>query len=134
MTLLLPLLGVLLGAGLQYLFNRSLEGRRQLVAQKSLAYADYFRSFATIARSGSSKDALAVNADAKTRVCIYGSPRVISRLADFERAGATTHSESERQIVLNLLSAMRRDIGTRRNEVGLDDLNAVLFGDIVRRR
>ena len=41
---LLSVLGVLVGAYLQYFFGRSLEARKQLTLQKSQSYIDYFRS------------------------------------------------------------------------------------------
>jgi hypothetical protein len=87
-TAILSLVGVLLGAGLQYYFGRTLEGRKQLALQRSQAYVDYFKAVASVAQHGRSKDNLAQTADAKVRVCIYGSPTVIKHLSAFEATGA----------------------------------------------
>src|SRR4051794_7300139 len=92
LTTLLPVLGVIIGASLQYFFSKSGEKRKQLEALKTQAYVDYLRSVAQVAqleRGASSKraEALAASADAKTRICIYGSAKVIDALASFEKAG-----------------------------------------------
>lgn len=77
----LPLAGILVGAGLQYFFGRSLELKKHIQAQNGQAYADYFRVFLQIAAVGRTREALAALTDAKTRVCIYGSDLVVQRLA-----------------------------------------------------
>jgi hypothetical protein len=125
---ILALLGVLIGAGLQYLFGRTLESRKQLALQKSQAYADYFRSFAALAAHGQTKESLAGAADAKTRVCIYGSPDVMRRLVEFENLGSAADSDESRMVIARLCKDMRRDIGMK--DAGLDehDLYRILFG------
>lgn len=92
LTTLLPLIGVIIGASLQYLFSRSGERRKQLEASRGQAYVDYLRSVAQIAqvaRSDSKKrsELLAAAADAKTRICVYGGASVITKLAAFEKGG-----------------------------------------------
>ena len=69
---ILPLVGVLIGAGLQYFFGRTLELQKQLALQKVQAYADFFRAMSASATQGQTMETLALAADAKTRACIYG--------------------------------------------------------------
>jgi hypothetical protein len=83
LTTILSLLGVSLGAGLQYYFGRTLEGRKQLTVQRSQAHVDYFKAVALVAQVGRTKDNLAMATDAKVRVCLYGSPDVIRYLSAF---------------------------------------------------
>src|SRR5258708_32423801 len=125
---LVPLFGVLVAAGLGYLFGRLLETRKQLSVQRGQAYADYLRALAATAIQNRSKDTLALAADAKTRVCIYGSSGVIQHLGAFERAGARIESDQSRAVVANLVKAMRRDMGVRGDDVPQADLHAILFG------
>ena len=69
------LCGVLLGGGLQYVFGRALESRKQLALQKSQAYVDYFRAVAVIAQSGRSRENLSMAADAKVNLHLWLSWR-----------------------------------------------------------
>jgi hypothetical protein len=124
----LPLVGVLIGAGLQYLFGRTLESRKQLSLQKSQAYADYFRSFAALATHGESKEALANAADAKTRVCIYGSSEIMRRLVEFEDLGSAANTDESRMVIARMCKDMRRDIGMRDEGFDERDLYRILFG------
>ena len=124
-----PLVGVLVGASLQYAFGRTLELRKHLQSQKAQAYADYCRAFSSIATVGRSKEALSQLTDAKTRVCIYGSPSVVRLLGEFEREGAKTDTGERRRLVSNLVAAMRADIGgSGRSPANAEDLGVVLFG------
>jgi hypothetical protein len=82
-----------------------------LTLQKGQAYADYLKALATAATAPKSSTAVSLATDAKTRVCIYGSPAVIKALGAFEEAGARIIDEGSRRIVANLLAAMRADIG-----------------------
>ena len=126
LTAVLPLVGVLVGAGLQYVFGRSLDTRRQVELSKATAYSDYLRAFAAIAASGRSKEVLAQLTDAKTRVCVYGSPRVIQILGDFERGGAV--AAKNMPLVAELVVAMREDVKAVSGVPTEEDLGLILFG------
>lgn len=125
---LLSLVGVLIGASLQYVFGRSLDLRKHVQLQKGTAYADYFRAFSAIATMGRNKETLSNLADAKTRVCVYGSARVIKALGDFERSGSTTLNDDSRSLVSQLLTEMRRDAGGLKDTPKMADLQVILFG------
>jgi hypothetical protein len=128
LTTIAPLLGALVAAALGYIFGRLLETRKQLTLQKGQAYADYLKALAMAANQSSSKDILALAADAKTRVCIYGAPAVIQHLAAFERAGARIESDESRAVVADLVKAMRIDMGIADGRVRQTDLHDILFG------
>jgi len=128
MTAALALIGVLLGAGLQYVAGRALEGRKQLTLQRSLAYVDFFKAVALIAQHGGTKENFAMAADAKVRVCIYGSPSVIGILRDFEMTGAVLDSPDAARIITELLKEMRKDTGMDCRGISEGDLQKILFG------
>ena len=117
-----------MGAGLQFWFGRTLEGRKQLALQRSQAYVDYFKAFALLAQHGKSEPHLAMAADAKVRVCIYGAPEVIKILSQFERAGAVVDTPANAGIIIQLLQAMRKDTGARDTSFMQADMEHVLFG------
>jgi len=122
------LAGVLLGGGLQYFFGRALETRRQLVLQRSQSYVDFLKAIAIIAQNGPSKESLALAADAKTRICVYGSARVIHLLREFGAAGANTTDRKGRSAITALLKEMRADIGKSDRVIDGLELEEVLFG------
>ncbi len=72
--------------------------------------------------------AIAMAADAKTRVCIYGSHAVIKQLSAFEQVGAKISSDESGQVVVHLLAAMRNDMGPFGRKIDEMDLHYVLFG------
>jgi hypothetical protein len=126
MSTLLTLVGIIVGAVLTYLFTRSHENKKHLRLLQTEAYADYLRCVADAAHVNLQTDEanlFARAADAKTRICLYGSNDVIALLAEFERAGGAIRNEQQRAIFLRLVAAMRCD-----PKVGRSDLNAILFG------
>jgi hypothetical protein len=125
---LLPLAGVLVGAILQYAFGRTLENRKQLTLEKGRVYADYFEAVAAAASLGSSREILSRVANAKSRICIYGSPAVIRCLHDFESAGAVTSTDEGRSAIAELVAAMRCDMGISGDGISDVVLRRILFG------
>jgi hypothetical protein len=71
---------------------------------------------------------LALIADAKTRICIYGSLDVVQELHDFEKLGAIATGPRGHAALAALLSAMREDV-TGRGFSGREDIFLyILFG------
>jgi hypothetical protein len=129
-SILLPissLVGVALGGGLQFFFGRAVESRRQLTVQKSQSYVDYFKAVALLAQGGERKDNLVLAADAKVRVCIYGSSEVVEQLRRFEDVGATLNTPESHSVIVDLLKAMRRDIGKDAKALSDETLRRILF-------
>jgi hypothetical protein len=130
MVAALSLLSVLIGAALQYAFGQRLEARKQLSAQRAQAYIDFFRATAALGQ-GRSKEQLVLAADAKTRICIYGSATVVQRLGDFERTGATAANAGGQEALIALIAlmgAMREDVTNSGISLRQDDLIHILFG------
>jgi hypothetical protein len=124
----IPLAAVLIGAALGYVSGRLLETRKQLTLQKGQAYADYLKALAMAATDRKSTSAVGLAADAKTRVCIYGSPAVVRALAGFEQAGARVAGETGQAAVAQLVKTMRADMGVSGAKIEEGDLRMVLFG------
>jgi hypothetical protein len=127
-TALLSAAGVMLGAGLQYYFSRSLESRKQLALQRSQSFVDYFKAIALIAQHGPSREHSAMLADAKVRVCIYGSAEVVKLLRDFEAVGSVLNSIQSTTLITELLAEMRKDAGMGVTGVDREELRRILFG------
>ena len=122
----LSLVGVLIGAALQFAFGQRLEARKQFGVQRAQAYIDFFRAVSALAQDRS-KEQLALAADAKTRICIYGSMTLVQRLSDFERAGAIAAQGAGRAALLELVRAMREDVTHSAIQLRREDLMHILF-------
>ncbi len=124
-TAVLPLLGVVIGATMQYWLSRSAESRKQLQLLQSQSYVDYLRAV-TKAAHAKSPDAVrlanAEAADAKARLAVYGTSGVIAALARFEEAGAVLDNPRTRAAFVALVGEMRQKQGAKAG-----DLSLVLF-------
>jgi hypothetical protein len=120
-------LGVIVGAGLQYLFTRFLEERKHRQSLKTAAYTDYIRAVAEAAHIALQDQRPAIFArlaDAKTRICLYGSPEVVTALAGFESQGGIIGNDQQREAFLKAVEAMRED-----SHVQAARLEILLFGE-----
>lgn len=123
----LPVAGVVLGAFLQYWFSRTADRDRHVENLRAEAYADYLRAVAASAYLRSDEDlvaALRSAANAKTRIVVYGSSKVVSALARFEKVGASLGSDTSVTVFISLVSAMRASSAA----VSEQDIRLVLMG------
>jgi len=107
---ILPLVGVALGAALQFLFSRAAERDRQSNSLRSQAYADYLRAVSAAAHLRSDEDLRDAHrnaAEAKARIAVYGSASVLKALARFEETGAVIGDGPSKRAFISLVSTMR---------------------------
>lgn len=132
-TTILSLVGLVLGAVLQFLFTRHLDGKKHQRALRARVYADYLICVAEHANSGVLRitpKACAVAlkaADAKCRICLYGSLETIEAFAEFERLGANMRTEAQHLAFSKIVRQMRED-SSKKDGVPLADLEVVLLG------
>jgi hypothetical protein len=122
----LPLLGVVIGATLQYWTSRSAEAQRQLQLLRSQSYVDYLRAVTKAAHATSpdtGRLARAEAADAKARMSVYGTSRAIAALARFEEVGPVLDTPNAKGVFAALVTAMRDG-----DSPSQTDLELVLFG------
>lgn len=133
LTPILPIVGIIVGAAIQSFYSRKAENKKQVLASKTQAYVDclecvsesaYLKELAGKERS----ELLAKAANAKNRICVYGSNEVISALAKFELAGAAIKSKETANIFINLCAAMREDHLLERNKASVEELATILVG------
>jgi len=122
----LPLLGVVIGATLQYWTSRSAETQKQLQLLRSQSYVDYLRAVTKAAHATSpdtGRLARAEAADAKARMSVYGTSRAIAALARFEEVGPVLDTPNAKGMFAALVRAMRDS-----DSPSQTDLELVLFG------
>ena len=123
----LPLVGVVIGAGLQFLLSRAATREQHAATLRSQAYSDYLRAVAASGHLRSDddlRDAHRDAADAKARIAVYGSTDVINALSRFEESGAVLSNVGASRAFVSLVAAMRLGAG----RVSEHDLELLLFG------
>jgi len=126
-------LGIIIGASLQYLFTRRLDNQKHRREIRTAAYTDYLKcvsehaNLGTQRQSSEGRELATKTADAKCRICLYGSSSAVKAFAEFERLGATMNTKQQRSAFTHMVATMRNDsAGGQR--VHLDDLEVVLLG------
>jgi hypothetical protein len=115
MAIVLPLLGVFVGAWLQHWLGQKRSRRDQLLQTRAKAYADYLSAVGQKGRYPESaveerRRILSEIDDAKFRICVYGSDIVVSALAKFEGSPPEIFEKVDiRDRFLELCQAMRED-------------------------
>jgi hypothetical protein len=107
---ILPLVGVVLGAALQFWLSRAAAREQRAETLRSQAYADYLRAVAAAGHLRSDdglRDAHRDAADAKARIAVYGTAEVIKALSQFEEAGAVISDGPGARAFITMVSAMR---------------------------
>ncbi|WP_124823476.1 hypothetical protein [Burkholderia stagnalis] len=126
-------IGVIVGAFLQYYFTRHLEGQRHHRELRTAAYTDYLKCVSEHAnlrvhrQTQEGRELGQRTADAKCRICLYGSSQVISAFADFERLGATMNTSEQCAAFTRMVSIMRCD-SMRDGRIDSAELQTVLLG------
>ena len=127
---LFSLVGYIIGAALQYYFTRLLDTKQHYRDLRTNAYLDYLGAVAeqtnTSWREGGLPDghSLARVADAKCRICLYGSSAAIRSFAEFEKAGASIANYPEK--FTEMVAVMRKD--STKEKTDSKDLRLLLMG------
>jgi hypothetical protein len=66
-------------------------------------------------------------AEAKARIAIYGSRKVVLSLAEFMRAGGSIQTPEQERAFVALCSKMREDSASGKEQVPEDDMSCLLF-------
>ncbi|MDC0534876.1 hypothetical protein OAO18_03590 [Francisellaceae bacterium] len=125
--------GILIGAALQYIFTRHLDSKKHHRGLQTNAYIDYLRCVSEHANlrinrdTDAGKHLGAKTADAKCRICLYGSRNTIEAFAKFEKLGANMNTKEQCLSFTSMVSIMRHDSGTK-DKANLSDLETVLLG------
>lgn len=127
------LVGIILGASIQFYFSKYLEQQRYRREIRTKVYTDYLNCVSDHAnqrfdrQSNEGRSLGARTADAKCRICLYGSSNAIKEFAKFERLGATMNTDEQCDAFVNMVEAMRAD-SVNDSAVESEDLGLVLLG------
>lgn len=130
---ILSIIGLVVGAVLQFLFTRHLDNKKHQRDVRSKAYADYLLCVSKQANMGHERKSTegrqlgTETADAKCRISLYGAPAVIAAFAKFENMGATMNTDEQRHAFTDMVVEMRRD-ALGNSFVDHMDIETVLLG------
>lgn len=130
----LPIIGLIIGASLQFFFSRKSENRKQQNLLKTTAYTDFLKANSGISMSQRFSDKekemefFILLIDAKARICIYGSDSVINSIAEFERFGAILNSPKAYKLFTTIVSEMRKD-NLKDKNTDLNDISQLILGE-----
>jgi hypothetical protein len=125
--------GIIVGATLQYFFTRHLDRQKHHRELRTMAYSDYLKCVSEQANLGKQRQSqegreiASKTADAKCRICLYGSSLAVEAFAEFERLGASMNTVDQCTAFTRMVAIMRTDTANG-GEVELTDLEAVLLG------
>jgi len=123
---LIQILVTFAAAFLGAFLTRRTETFKHLQELRSTAYADFVRGVATAAeQSHTGKGGMALVADSRARIAIYGGENVVHSLAKFIALGAQTCNREGMQAFAELVRMMRGETG--REHVPSEEINRLLF-------
>jgi len=125
---LLAFAGVVLGAFLQYILQLRKERTTQKQTLKIKAYTDYLQAAAVLSNKDVAKhvEARTLLTDARLRLLIYGSSKLIEHIAIFDRTGANLNTMEGMKTFLPVITLMRDD--NIKDVIKKEDMIRVLFG------
>jgi hypothetical protein len=115
LTAVLPLLGVVVGAGIHYWVSKASEAHKHLEELRTEAYVDFIRGVSGVAIAQKRHEpaietqSMVLLADAKARVSVYGSKAVVESLAEFIRRGAVLDSPERMRTFVSACQKMRNE-------------------------
>ncbi len=124
----LPFLGVVAGAILQYIFTNIREQKNQKQKLKTQAYVDFLKGVSGQMLDNPEQSKLEYRtllADAKMRISIYGSSKVIKSIADLTRSGAVLDTPERQRLFIQICQTMREE--SNKEPIPFLDTSQIIF-------
>ena len=133
LPVLVPIITVMLGAILTFLFARRSARLQERLKLTTEAYLDFWKAVVEIAMAQKNadrdreKEGSCLLANAKGRICMYGTPEVVHELAEFWRHGGRIENPDAIARFVRVFYAMRRCAKNGRSAPAFQDLSQLLF-------
>jgi hypothetical protein len=130
---ILPLIGVIIGALLQFIFSKNKDNRQLKRSLETQAYTDYLKAIVGLSMAQQFNDEsekrkyLSALTESKSRIAIYGSKAVIQSLSQFERAGAQVKTEEQKLLFIRIGQTMRNSNINIAETVDDNDFSQLFF-------
>jgi len=130
---LTAIVGILIGAIIQYRFGLLQAQKGKFDEYKAKAYTDFLGALSKIAisqKAGDSKSELEgriLLTDAKARICVYGHKKVITELAHFWDLGPKLEEAPNKMALLKAIRSMREVVDLREDIPSEDEIATLLY-------
>ena len=133
---LVGMIGALLGGAIHAWASKNNQSREFAWKSKWELYASYFAAIGDLSFYDRSSEkhinALALMAQIRARIAIYGTPEVIRAVGQvFTYPDLTT--DAAQRAMADAIAAMRADVGQNTHSVSVKDLTALMFNSRVER-
>jgi hypothetical protein len=126
--------GLITGSGLTYFLNRKTEYAKQFQLLRTQAYVDFIKGWAGMGRSqffGDKEKELEytiLTVESKARISIYGSEKVVKKLAEFIREYNETISQEGAKSYSELINIMRNESIGVEDSITKDNITTINVG------
>jgi hypothetical protein len=128
------ILGIILGAALQFFLGKRAEASKQFKLFQTQAYVDFLKGWAASGRAkffGDKEREIEFTillSDSRARISIYGSARVVKALAEFINKYNENYSDEGMKAFARLIQIMREESFSRRDFVEIEEIEEILHG------
>ena len=125
------LFAIIAGVITQYVLFYYTDRRKRNADLKMQAYVDLIRSVSELGMAYKDKDIAKEKEyrvkllDAKSRIIIYGSQKVIKTLAEYFKTGGNLNNEEERSLFIRVYQAMRNEY--QKGKIGNKEVECLIF-------
>ncbi len=137
-TAIAGIVGILLGAVTQYIFSQRAESTKHYQELRTKSYVDFIKATAMIAiaqknqNSAKEFDGAILMADAKARIAIYGSQKVVALISEFFRKHGALTSSDAYVTFTEIVAAMRADTPGGGLIISNADISQLILGKDIR--
>lgn len=131
-TSIIPtLVGIIAGVTTQYILSSYSEKRKRNADLKMQAYVDFIKSVSELGIEQKDHNVKKLGEyhikllDAKSRIAIYGSKKVVESIAAFFKNGGKINSEEERRLIIKIYQNMRNEY--QKEEIEDTELELLIY-------
>jgi HKD family nuclease len=126
--------GAMLQASLQFFFGKRIELSKQFKLLQTQAYVDFIKGWTGSGRAISFGDKekeieyTILMSEARVRIAVYGSEKVVKKLSEFIREYNENYSEKGQESFADLVKIMREDNIQKVEIITKDETSMILHG------
>jgi hypothetical protein len=107
LTSLFALFGIIIGASLQFIFNRHVSREGKYLDQRFVAYLDFMKSLCS--------NDIDARLGAELQLVAYAHDRVLQPFLEFQKLGGYIGTEQQMKAFVRVVRAIRKDAGSKAN-------------------
>jgi hypothetical protein len=128
------ILGIIIGSSLQSFLGKHIEASKQFKLLQTQTYVDFLRGWAGTGRArffGDKEKEIEFTillSEARAKISVYGSKRVVKALAEFINKYNENHSQEGKKAFARLIQIMREESLSRADFVEIEEIQQIISG------